>query len=736
MMDDRFHSQSGDLPGPREGAFDAQLALPTLERPPLTAVVKADGREEAFDREKLATSIYRAAKEAGLGDRARADSLARAVTIYLAKRVDTGLVPVADVRAAVERVLLEMGHVKTAMAFTRHRKVRSRRAATADLRSALHRAYGDEAAGGGPDPGPGLFVRTSGDTLVEWRRDRIEAALVRETGLGADLAAEIARQVEAQIIGSGITALTAALIRELVDAKLVEHGLDAYRRRHMRLGVPFYDTERIICTPASREPGRTLDPADTDRILAERVKREFALAHVYAQEVGDAHLRGDIHIHHLGLPDRLEATEQSLATLGRWGLGSDAGPAWPLAQDPEDLVRQWLRHSETLRRHVAGSVAWDAVNVYLAPYLHGMDETSIAKLAADAVAGLLRRVFPEGPVNVGLATAVPAALFEAEAVGPEGSGSPLDYGGWSRQSRLACDALLRAIIQVHEAGRWPGGAAIHADVPTGREPLNPRLHDALRAGCPVTIRPSNRAYPQRAVHTVLAVSINMPRLAYEAMTEAAFFAALEDRMAVAVAACAQKWAFAETLLAAGDAGPWHRLCEPRGGRPDLDAHAAQFDVGVLGLAECARYFSGRAIHAAPEAQAFADRAAARLAALCRHHARETGLNLVLAGTGQAEACQRLALLDLERYPEAAESILSSGSDPAVPAYTAGACLPPGHGLSPLEQVQCESQLAHHFDRPAVPTVALPGTALAELDTVVHAACATGHPAWRGVRLVP
>jgi anaerobic ribonucleoside-triphosphate reductase len=91
-----------------------------------------------------------------------------------------------------------------------------------------------------------LFVRTSGEEVARWDRRRIVEALIRETGIDDVTAEAISREVEKQIVSSGIGLLTTALIRELVDAKLIERGLEKERRLHARLGFPLYDVRRLI----------------------------------------------------------------------------------------------------------------------------------------------------------------------------------------------------------------------------------------------------------------------------------------------------------------------------------------------------------------------------------------------------------------------------------------------------------------------------------------------------------
>src|SRR3990172_10023053 len=88
-----------------------------------------------------------------------------------------------------------------------------------------------------------LFVRTSDEAMLGWDRQRIVDALIRETYVDYDTAKEIAREVEETIATSKIRMITAPLIRELVDAKLIERGLEQARKMQTRLGMPIYDVD-------------------------------------------------------------------------------------------------------------------------------------------------------------------------------------------------------------------------------------------------------------------------------------------------------------------------------------------------------------------------------------------------------------------------------------------------------------------------------------------------------------
>src|SRR4030043_854345 len=157
-----------------------------------------------------------------------------------------------------------------------------------------------------------LFVRTSGEEIAPRTRQRIVDALVREAGIDDHLAAQISKEVEKQIISSGIGLLTTSLIRELVNARLIERGLEKERRLHGRLGFPLYDVRQLILHQNKESANTPHSPEATNLIFAEGIKKEFSLYDVFSTDIGDAHATGDIHIHGLGYIDRPYSCCQSL----------------------------------------------------------------------------------------------------------------------------------------------------------------------------------------------------------------------------------------------------------------------------------------------------------------------------------------------------------------------------------------------------------------------------------------
>ena len=120
-----------------------------------------------------------------------------------------------------------------------------------------------------------LFVRTSSDNIVGWNRERIIAALIRETNIDQEIAEVIGGEVEEQIKSLNLRTVTAPLVRELVDVKLLEHGLEEARRRHTRLGSPLHDVKEIIYNQNKENANVPHGPEATNLTLSEGIKKTY-----------------------------------------------------------------------------------------------------------------------------------------------------------------------------------------------------------------------------------------------------------------------------------------------------------------------------------------------------------------------------------------------------------------------------------------------------------------------------
>ncbi|MFB3894767.1 MAG: anaerobic ribonucleoside-triphosphate reductase [bacterium] len=256
-------------------------------------IQKRDGTIVDFDKTKITNAIFAAAQSVGGKDSELADSLADLVILYLARTYQDGLLNVEQVQDAIEKVLIENGHARTVKSFILYRaeRQRVRQRNQTEPRSTQAEMLQDKSPK--PEIDSSLQVRTSDDQIMAWNRQRIIDALVRETQLNPETAARISKEVEIQIIESKLRVITAGLIRELVNAKLLESGFEKEQRLHTRLGIPLYDFEQLLFA-AETKPEKSID-----KIVIESLSKQYAFAKVFSQEVIAAHTDGTIYLHGL-----------------------------------------------------------------------------------------------------------------------------------------------------------------------------------------------------------------------------------------------------------------------------------------------------------------------------------------------------------------------------------------------------------------------------------------------------
>ena len=303
-----------------------------------------------------------------------------------------------------------------------------------------------------------LFVRTSDEEIKKWDRSRIFDALMRETTISEDAASIVAREVEKLIKELELDFITAPLIRELTNAKLVEYGLAKVRRQHTRLGVPLYDARQIIMNPNKENANVPHGPEATNLTLSERIKKEFALLEVFSQDLADSHMRGDIHLHDLGMIDRPYCSGQSIEYVKKFGLNlpnaiSIAKPA----KHPEVLIEQIIKFSAALQGHFAGAIGWDAFNLFLAPYLVGVDDERMKQLAQILIFEFAQQAVARGGQSIfsdlNLYWEVPDHFVGVPAIGPKGLFTGNNYEDYIDESQRFVSALFDVYMEGDAMGR-------------------------------------------------------------------------------------------------------------------------------------------------------------------------------------------------------------------------------------------------------------------------------------------
>jgi ribonucleoside-triphosphate reductase (formate) len=570
-----------------------------------------------------------------------------------------------------------------------------------------------------------LFVRTSDEAMRGWDRQRIVDALIREACVDFDTANAIALEVEDLIATSKIRMITAPLIRELVDAKLIERGLEQARKMHTRLGMPLFDVTQLILHPNKENANVPHGPEATNLTLAERIKKEYALLSVFSQEVADAHMRGDIHLHDLGFIDRPYCSGQSLEYIKRFGLSlpNSIAMAKP-AKHPEVLLAHMVKFAAALQSHFAGAIGWDSVNLFFAPYLVGMPDRDLEQLAQMMIFEFSQQAVARGGqaifTDLNLYYEIPTHFEDVPAIGPGGEPTGKPYSDYLNEAQR----FALALFKVYEDGDGSGRPfffpkpMVHITekffkTPGHAEFLNRLCEVASEKGNPYFVFDRGETakiseccrlsfkldqsdledakQPWKMRYCALQnVTLNLPRTAYLAKgDDAALFSKIGEFIEMAVKAHQEKKYFIERLLSLGEKGPLALLAMDRDGSPYLRMKRASFLIGMVGLNELVQIHTGQEMHQSKEAFKLGLKVIAHMKLLVDQFSRQYGMRFVLEQTPAESTAYRFAKLDLKLHSPKSGHIVKGDISRGEIYYTNSTHLNNAAVLNPIERVRQE-----------------------------------------------
>ena len=598
-----------------------------------------------------------------------------------------------------------------------------------------------------------LLVRQSDESVVRFDPQRITDALVLETGLSPELAAQISQEVKEQIERSGIRALTAPLIRGLVDARLLEYGLIAEYRKHSRLGVPLFDVDRMIQTGVN-DTTRLHGPEGTSLTLAEAIKREYAILTVFSDAVANAHLSGDLYLENLGEIDRPTAMIGSIDFIKRLGIRLPGGLVGSRpAKRAEVLASHLVMYTAALQGYFSDALAWDSVNFAFAPMLAGLSQREIKQLAQGLLFELSAPVVARGgqPVrcDLHLDWDAPAYLRELPVVGAGGEKFTANYGSMSETAREFLKAIFEVYLEgdgqglpfigsrpvlhltdsffendanrnflelVCRAASERGGVVLAFDRQSGDEAASAFSSrfgvsgEKFQRAQAATAAGQSESWQWRAA-IFSSLAINLPRIGYQLdwaeNSESKVFELLTGLLELAAQASLEKRIFLEKLLARGEAGPLAMLAMRPDKEPFLPLSWTSHAICPIGLAELAQFITGESIETSQTAQEFA-------ANVIRHLNEETArlsskhkVRFLLAESHDLIAPNRLAMLDARRFgnevvnqalrkpspqDSGPDSVQDSGDEAETVFYTNSAKLPTDSAATPIQRLTIEGAL--------------------------------------------
>lgn len=570
-----------------------------------------------------------------------------------------------------------------------------------------------------------LFVRTSADNIVGWDRAKIVAALIRETKIDESVAKLIGWEVEEQIKALKIKSVTAPLIRELVDVKLLEHGLEEARKLHTRLGAPLFDVKEIIFSQNKENANVPHGPEATNLTLSEGIKKEFALLYVFPNDIADAHMRGDIHLHDLGFIDRPYCSGQSVEYVKKFGLDlpnalSIAKPA----KHAEVLLAQMVKFSAALQGVFAGAIGWDAVNIFFAPFLVGLSDAEVHQVAQMMIYEYSQQAVARGGQaifsDINIYWEIPKHFENVKAIGPGGEYTGKTYSDYIEESQRFAWALFDVYKEGDGSGRpffFPK-PLVHM---TEKFFKTPRHEEFLAHISQVAAEMGNTYFvfdrgetakiseccrlsfkleqsdlddanePWRMRYSALQnVTINLPRLAYKAGgSDEKLFDLLTYYLELSVQAHIEKKKFIEELLAKAHQGPLSMLAMKRDGSSYLRMWRVSYLMGILGLNELVQAHTGQELHESDAALKFGLKIISFMKLKCEELSKKHGMHFVLEQTPAESTAYRFAKLDMQHFPEQTSKVVKGNSDTREMYYTNSTYFNVGENMSPIEKVKKE-----------------------------------------------
>ena len=567
-----------------------------------------------------------------------------------------------------------------------------------------------------------LKVRTSRDKIESFDLSKIANTLVQETGASQETAFKIASEVWKELKKLNVDSLTAPMIREMVNTKLIEYGLEDLRKSYTRLGIPVYNISSLIENGNNSNANMMHNPETIHKYVADEALKQYALLHMLPSHLADAHMSGDIHIHDLEYfaSRPLNCLQHDIRQFIKYGLKVDGtGDHTSVAGSPAHMETLMNHTGEIMlaaQQNMSGGQAMSFWNVFVAPFARGRTYEDIKQCVQMLIYNLNMAYAARGSqvqfTSMQLEFGVPKFLQDVTAYGPKGEVVGT-YGDFEEETRL----IQRAFTETLYGGDKEGKPHLFPNTiyTLRKETLNGDYEDDLfnvhklsaKFGSPyfVNMLPKyrNNMANYMGCRTQLQdnwtgdwendclrtgnlayVTLNLPRIGYQSKDESQVFEYLDNYMDLAV----------ETLLIRREQG-LHCLNDydilPFLTQKIKDEYYYRIDnstlsFGFVGLNEMLMALFGQGIDN-PEVNKFGVKCIQYLYDRASELQKETGLRWSVIQTPAESTAYRFATLDKEQFGD--QTILQG--DNGANYYTNSSHVPVSADISLVDKIKIEEQ---------------------------------------------
>lgn len=457
--------------------------------------------------------------------------------------------------------------------------------------------------------------------------------------------------------------------------------------------------------------------------VREAFTKNYWLHEIYPEEVRNAHLSGDIHIHDLGFFGPYCAG-WDLRQLLMYGFGGVPGKVE--SKPPKHLrsfLGQIVNSTFTTQGESAGAQAWSSIDTYCAPFIRydNLDYKTVKQALQEFIFNLNvpTRVGFQCPFSNLTFDIVPPRTLKDEHVIWGGQIMPETYGEFQKEMDMFNTAFCEVMMEGDAKGRvftfpiptinvtkdfdWESPVVekfmeitCKYGVPYFSNYINSDLspEDALSMCCRLRLdtaelrkRGGGLFGSNPMTGSIGVVTINLPRIAYLSKSESEFLTRLWQQMNIAKTSLEIKRKIIEEQTEKGLYPYSANFLKDVKKRTGYYWYNHFNTIGLVGMNEACQNLLGREYDlTTKEGQEFAIRTLRYMRKVIAEIQEETGHYYNLEATPAESTCYRLAMRDKERYPD----IITAGDK--VPYYTNSTQLPVGYTDDIFETLELQDEL--------------------------------------------
>lgn len=587
------------------------------------------------------------------------------------------------------------------------------------------------------------MIRKRNGNIVSFDKQKIVRAIQKAGEATGEFDADIAEVLTLRVVNLAMQIITTEIpeverIQDIVEEVLLASpykktakAFIIYRDQHARIremfntgGVQLIDQYlEKLDWKVNENSNMAYSLQGLNNYIASEVSKTYWLNKIYPPEIRRAHVEGDIHIHDLGQLSVYCVGWDLMDLLTTGFCGAEGKVESAPARHFRSALGQIVNFFYTLQGEAAGAQAFSSFDTLLAPFIR-YDQMTYAEVKQ----ALQEFVFNINvPTRVGFQTPFtnitldlnPPDIYKDQPVIIGGEPQEQTYADFQPEMDMLNKAFLEVMIEGDAKGRvftfpiptynitknfnWEDPrltylweATAKYGIPCFSNFVNSDMdpNDARSMCC--RLRLDTRKLQARGgglfganplTGSIGVVTLNLPRIGYQASDEEDFFARLEKALTTAKNSLEIKRKILERYTLNG-LYPYTRFYLKKIYERFLQYWKNHFStIGIIGMNEACLNFLGKNL-GSDEGRAFALRVMDYLRGRLIEIQEETECNYNLEATPAEGTSYRLAILDKKLYPD----IISANPHGDTPFYTNSTQLPVNYSDDIFEVLDLQDEL--------------------------------------------